>query len=53
MSGKDEFIEIFRENIHREGSDALLDYLERTGRKLAVASSSTRALKSIQLNSRL
>ena len=28
MSGKDEFIEIFRENIHREGSDALLDYLE-------------------------
>ena len=28
MNGKDEFIEIYRENIHREGSDALLDYLE-------------------------
>ena len=28
MSGKAEFIEIYRENIHREGSDALLDYLE-------------------------
>ncbi len=24
---KDEFVEIFRENIHRDGSDALLDYL--------------------------
>ena len=28
MSGKEEFIEIYRENIIREGSDALLDYLE-------------------------
>lgn len=28
MSGKEEFIEIYRENIHREGSEALLDYLE-------------------------
>ena len=28
MSCKEEFIEIFRENIHREGSEALLDYLE-------------------------
>lgn len=28
MSGKEEFIEIFRENVHREGADALLDYLE-------------------------
>lgn len=28
MSGKEEFIEIYRENIHREGADALLDYLE-------------------------
>ena len=28
MSGKAEFIEVFRENIHREGADALLDYLE-------------------------
>ena len=28
MSGKEEFMEIFRENIHREGADALLDYLE-------------------------
>ena len=28
MSGKEEFIEIYRENITREGSDALLDYLE-------------------------
>ncbi len=28
MDGKEEFIEIFRENIHREGADALLDYLE-------------------------
>ncbi len=28
MSGKEEFIEIYRENIFREGSDALLDYLE-------------------------
>lgn len=28
MSGKEEFLEIYRENITREGSDALLDYLE-------------------------
>lgn len=28
MSGKEEFIAIFRENIHREGAEALLDYLE-------------------------
>ena len=28
MSVKEEFIEIFRENITREGADALLDYLE-------------------------
>ena len=27
MSAREEFIEIFRENIHREGSEALLDYL--------------------------
>lgn len=28
MSAKEEFIEIYRSNIHREGADALLDYLE-------------------------
>ena len=28
MSAKEEFIDIYRENIHREGADALLDYLE-------------------------
>ncbi len=28
MPSKEEFLEIFQENIHREGSDALLDYLE-------------------------
>ena len=28
MSGKAEFIEIFKDHIHREGADALLDYLE-------------------------
>ncbi len=28
MSGKEEFIEIYEKYIHREGSDALLDYLE-------------------------
>ena len=28
MSAKEEFIEIYRANIHREGADALLDYLE-------------------------
>ena len=28
MSGKEECIEIYRENIQREGADALLDYLE-------------------------
>ncbi len=28
MSGKEEFIEIYRSQIHREGADALLDYLE-------------------------
>ena len=28
MSAKEEFLQIYRENIHREGSDALLDYLE-------------------------
>ena len=28
MSGKEEFIEIFREKITRPGADALLDYLE-------------------------
>ena len=28
MSAKEEFIELYRTNIHREGADALLDYLE-------------------------
>ena len=28
MSGKEEFIAIFRENVQREGAEALLDYLE-------------------------
>ena len=28
MTAKEEFIEIYRSNIHREGSEALLDYLE-------------------------
>lgn len=28
MSAKEEFIEIFRENIHRKGAEELLDYLE-------------------------
>ncbi len=28
MSGKEEFIELYRENIRREGSEALLDYLQ-------------------------
>ena len=27
MSAREEFIEIFRENIHREGAEALRDYL--------------------------
>ena len=27
MSAKEEFIEIFRENVHREGAEALLEYL--------------------------
>ena len=29
MSAKEEFIEIYRENIRRDGADALLDYLDR------------------------
>ena len=29
MSGKEEFLEIFRSNVHREGAEALLDYLAR------------------------
>ena len=28
MSGKEEFLELFRDKVHREGADALLDYLE-------------------------
>ena len=28
MSAREEFIEIFQEHIHREGADALLDYLQ-------------------------
>ena len=28
MSAKEEFIDIYRGNIHREGADAMLDYLE-------------------------
>ncbi len=28
MSTREEFIELYRENIHREGADALLDYLD-------------------------
>ncbi len=28
MPGKEEFIEIFKRTVHREGADALLDYLE-------------------------
>ena len=27
MSAKEEFIEIFREHVHRDGAEALLDYL--------------------------
>ena len=27
MSAKEEFLEIFRENVHRDGAEALLDYL--------------------------
>ncbi len=29
MASKEEFMEIYRENIHRDGADALLDYLEK------------------------
>ena len=29
MSAKEEFIEIYKENIHREGADRLLEYLHR------------------------
>lgn len=31
MNGKEEFIAIFQEHIHREGADALLEYLEKSG----------------------
>lgn len=30
MSAKEEFIEIYKENIHREGADRLLEYLHRS-----------------------
>ena len=29
MDDKQEFLDIFRGNIHREGGDALLDYLDK------------------------
>ena len=29
MPGKEEFIQIYQEHIHREGSEELLDYLRR------------------------
>ena len=32
MSAKEEFIEIFREHVHRDGAEALLDYLEQQER---------------------
>jgi len=38
MSYKEEFIAIFRENIHREGADRLLDWLEKTDFFIAPAS---------------
>ena len=30
MSAKEEFIEIYQANIHREGADKLLEYLHRS-----------------------
>ena len=34
MSAREEFIEIFKEKIHRDGAAALLDYLEnKRGRR--------------------
>ena len=30
MSAKEEFIQIYRDSIRREGADALLDYLEQS-----------------------
>lgn len=38
MSAKDEFIQIFNDNIHREGADALLRWLESTDFFVAPAS---------------
>ena len=32
MSAKEEFIEIFQEQVHREGAQALLDYLSNKKR---------------------
>ena len=29
MSAKEEFIELFQEHIHRDGAEALLDYLDQ------------------------
>ena len=38
MSYKEEFIAIFQENIHREGADRLLEWLEKTDFFIAPAS---------------
>ena len=42
MSAKEDFIEIYKENIHREGSDKLLEYLLSSASDFFTAPASTR-----------
>ena len=42
MNAKEEFIQIYKENIHREGADAFLEFLEGVHSDFFTAPASTR-----------
>ena len=42
MNAKEEFIQIYKENIHREGADAFLEFLEGSHSDFFTAPASTR-----------
>ena len=42
MNAKEEFIQIYKENIHREGADAFLEFLEGPHSDFFTAPASTR-----------
>ena len=42
MNAKEEFIQIYKENIHREGADTFLEFLEGVHSDFFTATASTR-----------